>query len=148
MGTILFFDPDSVEFSRPADAYPAHVLPHIPVEELEGTRVRFHQPGHDGGMQLFEVEVDPGVTLAPHSHAADEIIAVISGELQVGRRRCGPGSSMLVPADTLYSVRAGPEGCRFLNFRGSKDLTYFSREQHLERLRPTGGSPSRGEGAS
>ena len=131
MAAIEIFDPEEHEWLRPVDAYPAVVLPDIPRAELEGTRVRFHHPGSATELQMFEVQVDPDLVLASHAHDADEIIAVIEGELHVGRRVCGVGASICVRGGTLYSVKAGPEGCRFLNFRGAADVTYHSKERFL-----------------
>ena len=33
---------------------------------------------------------------------------------------------------TLYGFRAGPDGCRYLNFRARADSTYFSKEHIVE----------------
>lgn len=84
---------------------------------------------------MFEMRLDPNAKLMPHAHAADEIIAVLAGELVVGRRSYGPGASFFVPGETVYTVTAGPDGCRFFNFRAAMDKTYFTPEQVLERKR-------------
>lgn len=52
---------------------------------------------------------------APHSHSADELIHVVSGEIQVGRRVLGPGSTVAVSADRRYGFRS--PGFGFLNYR-------------------------------
>lgn len=52
---------------------------------------------------------------APHSHSADELIHVLDGELQVGRRVLGPGSTVAVSADRRYGFRS--PGFGFLNYR-------------------------------
>src|SRR4051794_17608671 len=128
MGALVIFDVGD-EFSDPRDAYPERAQEIIPVEELDGTRVRYHHPGGPDSLQLFELDMDPDLRLAPHAHESDEIIAVVAGELHVGRRVLGPGTSIFVPGHTLYTVKAGPEGCRFLNFRAHSDMTYFGPEQ-------------------
>lgn len=53
---------------------------------------------------------------APHSHSADELIHVVVGEIHVGRRVLGAGSTLAVARDRRYAFRTpGPFG--FLNFR-------------------------------
>lgn len=135
MGAIRFFDAEAVGYTEPVAAYPPQVLPLIRDEELTGSRVKIHHPGTDEQPQLLEVQVDPDLELASHSHDRSEIIVVIEGELQFGARKCGAGASVLVPGGTLYSVRAGPEGARFLNFRGTADYTYYNEQAHLSKRR-------------
>ena len=60
------------------------------------------------------------------------IIAVVQGALHLGRRVCGPGSSFFIPGNTLYGFRAGPEGCRYLNFRARADSTFFTKEDIVD----------------
>jgi len=52
---------------------------------------------------------------APHSHSADELIHVLEGEIVVGRRHLGPGSTIAIAAGQRYGFRG--EGFSFLNFR-------------------------------
>ena len=133
MAVIQFFDPSGVPWTQPIDAYPASVLPLIPEVELTGSRVKIHHRGTDALPQLLEVQVDPDLELASHSHEASEIIVVVEGELRFGARTCSVGASVLVPGGTLYSVRSGPEGVRFLNFRGAADYTYLDKATHFAR---------------
>ena len=87
------------------------------VEPAPGYRKRGLHPGDDGHPELFELEVEPDSVTSAHAHDADEIIYVLAGALRFGAHDYGPGSSIMVAARTLYSFRAGPDGCRFLNFR-------------------------------
>jgi mannose-6-phosphate isomerase-like protein (cupin superfamily) len=50
-----------------------------------------------------------------HSHSSDELLHVLDGEVVVGRRRLGPGSTIAIHADRRYAFRS--EGFRFLNYR-------------------------------
>jgi quercetin dioxygenase-like cupin family protein len=52
---------------------------------------------------------------APHSHSADELLHVLDGEVVVGRRHLGPGTTIAVRADRRYGFRS--EGFGFLNYR-------------------------------
>lgn len=61
--------------------------------------------------------VGPGGGAKPHSHSQDEVMYVLEGELQMGARRCGPGTVIYIEKDTQYGFTAGPEGVRFLNVR-------------------------------
>ena len=122
-----FFDPSAAEFMKPVDVYPDSLKARLTDAEVTDTSVRLHH-GLPGRLQLFEIQLEPGLEITTHAHADDEIIAVVEGELQVGRRVCGPGTSIFVPGNTLYGFRAGPEGCRYLNFRAQADSTYFSKD--------------------
>lgn len=103
-------------------------------EELLCSVRRYHL-GTDAQPQLSEITVPPGVTLPSHAHATDEIIYVTHGELHLGRQVLPAGSSVYIPGDTLYSLRAGPEGLRFLNFRPHRDSTYYTKEEVVARKR-------------
>jgi hypothetical protein len=48
------------------------------------------------------------------------------------------GDSVLIPGLTVYGFRAGPAGCRFLNFRPRRDRTYYSRADLVARRRQEG----------
>jgi quercetin dioxygenase-like cupin family protein len=50
-----------------------------------------------------------------HSHSADELLHVLDGEIVVGRRRLGPGTTIAIHADRRYAFRS--EGFGFLNYR-------------------------------
>jgi len=52
-----------------------------------------------------------------HSHSEDEIIFVTAGRIRLGTKLYGPGTSLAIAADTLYSFSPGPEGLSFVNFR-------------------------------
>lgn len=64
---------------------------------------------------LFYTGRDHEYVSAPHSHSADELIHVLHGEVVVGRRRLGPGSTIAVAADRRYGFRSPRFG--FLNYR-------------------------------
>jgi quercetin dioxygenase-like cupin family protein len=131
MAAIRFFDPDAAAFLQAADVYPDSLKQQLSAAEVADTAVRLHQ-GLPGKLQLFEIRLEPGLEVRTHAHADDEIVYVVDGELHVGRRVCGPGSSMFIPGNTLYGFRAGPDGCRYLNFRAQADSTYFSKEDIVE----------------
>jgi len=131
MAAIRFFDPDSADFMKPAEVYPDSLKARLTDAEVADTAVRLHH-GLPGKLQLFEINLEPGLEISTHAHADDEIVVVTAGELHFGRRVCGPGSSFFIPGNTLYGFRAGPEGCRYLNFRAQADSTYFTKEDIVD----------------
>jgi len=131
MPAIRFFDPAGAEFMKPADVYPDALKQRLTAAEVEDTSVRLHH-GIPGKLQLFEIRLEPNLEISAHAHSHDEIVAVVEGELHFGRRVCGPGSSFFIPGNTLYGFRAGPEGCRYLNFRAEADSTYFTKDDVVE----------------
>jgi quercetin dioxygenase-like cupin family protein len=130
MAAIRFFDPDATDFLRADDVYPDSLKEQLTAAEVSDTAVRLHQ-GLPGKLQLFEIRLEPGLEVSRHAHADDEIVYVVDGELHVGRRVCGAGSSFFIPGNTLYGFRAGPAGCRYLNFRARADSTYFTKEHFV-----------------
>ena len=132
MAAIRFFDPDERPFVHAADVYPDALKQQLTAAEVDDTAVRLHQ-GLPGRLQLFEIRLQPGLEVSTHAHADDEVVYVVEGELRVGRRVCGPGSSMFIPGNTLYGFRAGPDGCRYLNFRAQADSTYFTKGDFVDR---------------
>ncbi len=93
------------------------------------SRTRIREEGADNSPQLFEVEFPPNSGVEIHAHEEDEIMFVLSGEMQVGGRVLGPGSSMYIQGNTLYAFKAGEKGVTFLNFRPRKDTTYITRDE-------------------
>jgi hypothetical protein len=67
-------------------------------------------------LNLFWTGRDHEYVSAPHSHSADELIHVVVGEVHVGRRVLGPGSTIAVAKDQRYGFRS-PGGFGFLNYR-------------------------------
>lgn len=94
------------------------------------TRIR--HPGSAAELQLFEVTSRPNLEVPVHAHKEDEIIYIVSGELRLGGRTLVAGDSAFIAGMTLYSFDAGPEGVRFLNFRGRQDYTYFTADEYRE----------------
>ena len=134
MAAVRFFDPAGTEFMKPVDVYPDSLKERLTEAEVADTSVRLHH-GLPGTLQLFEIRLEPNLQITTHAHADDEIIAIVEGELHVGRRVCGPGSSIFIPGNTLYGFTAGAEGCRYLNFRAQADSSYFGKDDFVEARR-------------
>lgn len=66
---------------------------------------------------LIEYSFQPNFVVPRHHHDTDQIVLVLEGNLKQGNRELGPGDGYFTPAGTTYSVSAGEEGCRFVEFR-------------------------------
>lgn len=80
-------------------------------------KVLFRQGGDDG-MSLVWSWFGPGFPLPRHSHDADCLYYVLSGEAHLGNRTVGAGGGFFVPAGAPYAYTAGPDGIQILEFRG------------------------------
>jgi hypothetical protein len=76
------------------------------------------QQGGDDGMSLVWSWFAPDYPLPRHSHDADCLYYVVSGEARMGNRRIPAGGGFFVPAGAPYAYTAGPEGIQILEFRG------------------------------
>lgn len=88
------------------------------------SEIYVHERGTEDSPRLSEVRFPPHAAVEVHSHDEDEIIYIVKGELRLGQRPLGPGSSLFVSGGTFYSFSAGPAGVQFLNFRPRKDGSY------------------------
>jgi hypothetical protein len=72
---------------------------------------------------FFRIDESGPYTSPSHLHSEDEIIHVLSGELQFGRQIVGPGMSVAIPAERRYAFRASAP-FSFLNYRaGASTVT-------------------------
>jgi quercetin dioxygenase-like cupin family protein len=102
------------------------------MEEFRGTSLVFHERGDDEHPQLFELRFEPGSEVSVHAHQQDEIFYVVAGSMKLGNREIGPGSSVFVGGNTLYSFGAGSDGLQVLNFRPRFDQSHISPAEHAE----------------
>lgn len=89
-------------------------------DDVLETKMRILHEGSATDPQLFETQVPANAVAAVHCHEEDEIMYILAGEMVLGNRSLGPGSSMFIAANTKYGFRAGPDGLSFLNFRPHK----------------------------
>jgi uncharacterized cupin superfamily protein len=71
-------------------------------------------------VMFFEPFATSRFVAPSHIHSEDEIIHILSGEIQVGRITLRPGMSIAVPGGTRYGFRA-PIEYSFVNYR--RDIT-------------------------
>ena len=100
MGTIRVVDAGDGHFRSVSDV-PGR-------RDLEGSQseAKVHHTGEEGGLQYFQVRLPPNGVIPQHAHDEDEIVVVQEGSLRLGRRVLGPGSSVYIPARTLYATSA------------------------------------------
>ena len=61
----------------------------------------------------------------PHRHTQDELIHLISGGINLGRRHLGPGDTLAIGADVRYGFRGDPDGFVFVNYRRDASFQYW-----------------------
>jgi quercetin dioxygenase-like cupin family protein len=91
-------------------------LEHIPVREIfPGLRARLI---HSGRVTHSWVEVDAGATFPEHQHPHEQIVSVLSGELQLVvdgvTHNLAPGMVFVIPPDARHSGGSAT-GCRVLD---------------------------------
>ena len=64
---------------------------------------------------------------SPHSHSEDEIIYLLSGDIQVGQTILKAGDAIGIAGDRRYRFKGGEHGFGFLNYR--RDASYMSIEK-------------------
>jgi quercetin dioxygenase-like cupin family protein len=81
-------------------------------------KVLFGDP-EAGGMSLVWSWFAPGYALPRHSHSADCLYYVTSGELRLGNQVVPAGDGFFVPDGAPYAYTAGPEGVEIVEFRST-----------------------------
>lgn len=87
----------------------------------------FKSPEPDG-FSLSYVWFKGNYALPPHTHDADCLYYVISGEVHMGENVLGAGDGFLVPSSALYSYSAGPDGVEVLEVRNSTHFDITVRD--------------------
>jgi hypothetical protein len=95
-------------------------------------KVLFRQAGEEGHSLVY-AWFGPNYQLPRHSHSADCLYYVISGEAVLGSQVVKAGSGFFVPADQLYGYRAGPEGVEVLEFRKATSFDMQIADKKRER---------------
>jgi quercetin dioxygenase-like cupin family protein len=72
----------------------------------------------DEGFEVFHWRDEAGANYEPHSHAHDESLWVLEGELLFGAGgrefRVRPGERLMLPKGTVHTARAGADGVTYL----------------------------------
>lgn len=91
------------------------------------SRVLFRQAEPDG-VSVLQVYMQRGMSVPRHSHDADCLYYVVTGQLRLGNRSLGPGDGAFVPGGMTYTVAAGPDDVEFLEIRTSTSFDMQLRE--------------------
>jgi mannose-6-phosphate isomerase-like protein (cupin superfamily) len=104
------------------------------LDGLEITQL-FRHGGNDG-FSLVHVWFKPNFHLPRHSHDADCLYYVLSGQVIMGSQEIGAGEGFYVPAGQSYGYRAGPGGVEVLEFRHatSFDIRLAERPDVFEQI--------------
>jgi uncharacterized cupin superfamily protein len=92
---------------------------------------RIREAGGNDQPQLMELRYLPGAEVQVHAHDEDEIIFIVGGEMHLGSRVLGPGTSIAISGKTFYGFKAGPAGLQFLNFRPRQDTTFYTTKESM-----------------
>ena len=71
----------------------------------------------ESGCSLMAVRYPPNATVALHRHDVAQIVVVLEGELRQGNRVFKPGAGYYTPAHQAYTITAGPDGVKVIEFR-------------------------------
>lgn len=133
MGKITIVEPKECVPVRASDKMTPEQQSRFSPGELNSV-MRRYLPREGSTLEMFEVAFQPNEGAQPHAHDKDQIIYVLKGELRVGARVLPAGSALNVEERTVYSFRAGPEGCTILNFRATGGTQYFTRAEIVEEM--------------
>ncbi|EFC79549.1 cupin domain-containing protein [Parafrankia sp. EUN1f] len=106
-----------------------------PIADGQHVTVPFKGEGPNG-FSLVHSWFGAGFRLPRHSHSADCLYYVLSGEIIMGSRTLGRGDGFFVAADAPYTYTAGPDGAEVLEFRTSTSFDMNVRDQTVERWKP------------
>ena len=129
----------SIKIFRSAEAPPlleAGCISLIPGSDLQNSGMeRLRAAGFAEGDEIKVLVNVPGFSLAYvwfkqnyplplHSHDGDCLYYVIAGSLELGNETLGPRDSFLIPANTPYTYKPGPEGVEVLEFRHENQFEF------------------------
>ncbi len=129
MASVRVHPAESREAITIRSTVPVEQQPKFGQRELDST-MWFIEPGDKNSLQLVEVDYLPDAEIAVHAHDEEEIIYVLRGAILLGNRTLGPGGSLYVAGNTLYSFKAGPEGVGMLLFRPRRDNSFIRPEDY------------------
>ena len=115
MAEIRFFHVDEVE--------PMTALPQLHGERRAAVHLHIFEQSPE---RFFShTRYDPGYVVERHTHAGDQLIYVLSGDLAIGGRECPPGTAVVLPAGApIGPIAAGPRGAHILEIFAGLDATH------------------------
>lgn len=91
-----------------------------PVREGNPILLQVVADGLAGHPYVHLTEVPARHHIAAHSHSEDEVTVILSGVAIVDGVECGPGTLLVIPADTEYAIDAGDAPLTFAVVRPRK----------------------------
>jgi quercetin dioxygenase-like cupin family protein len=110
------------ENMSPADERGMQVAGEAGMQHGSLARVIFSEPA--SGVSLGYVWFKENYVLPRHSHNADCLYYIISGEAHLGTEISGVGDGFFVPANGNYQYTAGPDGVEILEFRTADNFNF------------------------
>jgi len=116
-GTTPAYDPGVTEprlaFVHVDDVAPVEVVAQLHGDRRAGVHIRFLEWTPE--RFVAHTRYDAGLILERHGHSSDHLIYVLEGTLDVGDRRCTPGTLVVLERGAAFGpLEAGPDGCTFL----------------------------------
>jgi len=118
---------EAMEFAPMDDAQMQGLMKGVEAGSEEGNVVKVLFSNKVLNLSLTYAWFKKGFPLPRHSHSADCLYYVISGELQYGSEVLKAGDGMFVPAGALYTFESvGENGVEFVEFRQAAkyDINY------------------------
>lgn len=84
---------------------------------VDGATVKVLFEDQAVGISLTYTWFKANFPLPRHSHNVDCLYYIVSGQIQMGSEVLKAGDGFFVPADSLYSYQAGPDGVEVVEFR-------------------------------
>ncbi|MCX4096822.1 cupin domain-containing protein [Nocardia sp. alder85J] len=107
-----------------------------PINDGSRVTVLFKGSGGPDAFSLVHAWFGPGYLLPRHSHSADCLYYVVSGEIVMGNRVLKAGEGFFIESDAVYAYSAGPEGAEVLEFRNSTSFDMKIADQTPQRWQP------------
>ena len=101
----------------------------------EETTVLFKGEGPDG-FSLVKARWGRGYRLPRHTHSADCLYYVLSGEIVMGSRTLTAGEGFFIKSESPYTYTAGPDGAEVLEFRSATSFDMKITDRTVESWKP------------
>jgi hypothetical protein len=97
--------------------FPGIIRESIDLHEYFYGRLDTAIPFNSNEFSILAMRLAPNFTIPRHFHETDQLVFVWQGSARQGNRPFNQGDAYFTPANTAYSLTAGPEGCRTIEVR-------------------------------
>ena len=88
------------------------------IEVVPGIRVKMLHEDTAARRRTMLLAADPGAVNPPHTHDADEVLVMLSGDLTIDGNLLGPGDCYFSPALCRHPMETTRDGCTCVITRG------------------------------